>query len=357
MQKCNEIKDLLSLYIDDMLDEEEKAKVSSHLEVCANCKTEYEFLNAIIKSTNKIEEKELPSNFKDCLHEKLIMEKKALKIIKDKRKFRKKLVTYTAIAAALTIIVVQTPIINNLFSNYYTTSNTEDAMDTAVGLLEATPKLEKKSSMSVTQSEEPETNENKLMKSKVKEVDDCVNDKVEVLDEGVYDLQVARDERGILSGRSFMADNSLEDKSLARTYSKLTTNKIFIKVKPENLDRIMLELEHNEKLEYVLDYYLNNNILIIDVLRKDYDDFFSFMKNLKVINDINDKMEDITQKYSDDIKEYENLKNLTLKYESNGNLEELDRAKIKLNDIENQINTMKYYSDKTVIEIDAGLAE
>lgn len=46
--KCNEIKELLSLYIDKMLDESEMKEVEEHLSACAACRKEYDDLSEMI---------------------------------------------------------------------------------------------------------------------------------------------------------------------------------------------------------------------------------------------------------------------------------------------------------------------
>ena len=46
--KCNEIKELLSLYIDGMLDEGERKEVEEHLSACLECRKEYDELSEMV---------------------------------------------------------------------------------------------------------------------------------------------------------------------------------------------------------------------------------------------------------------------------------------------------------------------
>ena len=47
---CENVKELLSLYIDELLCDDERDAVFAHLETCADCRSEYEFLSGIVKT-------------------------------------------------------------------------------------------------------------------------------------------------------------------------------------------------------------------------------------------------------------------------------------------------------------------
>jgi len=49
---CETVKDMLSLYIDNMLCDDEATAVRAHLKACSECKKEYEFLNGIVSAAN-----------------------------------------------------------------------------------------------------------------------------------------------------------------------------------------------------------------------------------------------------------------------------------------------------------------
>ncbi len=49
---CEKVKEMLSLYIDEELCDDEKEAVKVHLEACGACKSEYEFLHGIISAAN-----------------------------------------------------------------------------------------------------------------------------------------------------------------------------------------------------------------------------------------------------------------------------------------------------------------
>lgn len=71
MKSCNEIKELLSFYLDNELHENDRKQVVKHLENCNNCKVELERIKDIIEALNEIENIELPKDFSVNLHQKL----------------------------------------------------------------------------------------------------------------------------------------------------------------------------------------------------------------------------------------------------------------------------------------------
>jgi hypothetical protein len=75
MKKCEDLRELISLYIDGELSGDLLFEFEEHILSCENCKNELEDVKSVIASLNDAPEEDLPSNFKDDLHEKLIKEK------------------------------------------------------------------------------------------------------------------------------------------------------------------------------------------------------------------------------------------------------------------------------------------
>lgn len=69
---CNEVRELLSLYIDDELDKNEKLLVEEHLKVCEECQKELEEYKKIIQALQEIPDEEPPLGYCKRLHEKLL---------------------------------------------------------------------------------------------------------------------------------------------------------------------------------------------------------------------------------------------------------------------------------------------
>lgn len=82
--KCDECMNKISLYIDQMLDEEEEKVIVAHLDLCETCHKEYELLVRMIDLLKPNEETYLPKTFHRDLIKRLKQEQK-VKPIKNKR--------------------------------------------------------------------------------------------------------------------------------------------------------------------------------------------------------------------------------------------------------------------------------
>ena len=60
MEACKGIREKLSLYIDDMLDEQESRMLEEHIKSCEDCRTELEILREMVENCRSLEEKEPP---------------------------------------------------------------------------------------------------------------------------------------------------------------------------------------------------------------------------------------------------------------------------------------------------------
>ena len=105
MKKCEEILELLSLYIDNELDDETSKLVKEHVELCSSCKDELVQLQQVVKMCNEVDEVELPDSFNEVLHQKLKLEHKKMeddkKIIVMRNRILK---TITSVAAIFIVI-------------------------------------------------------------------------------------------------------------------------------------------------------------------------------------------------------------------------------------------------------------
>lgn len=96
---CNEIKDMISLYIDRELEDEEKLLFEKHIEQCENCKKEFEEYKKIINMLQNLTEEEPPKGYCKRLHEKLLNVK-----LQSKANTRSRWIKYSSIAAAFVLI-------------------------------------------------------------------------------------------------------------------------------------------------------------------------------------------------------------------------------------------------------------
>lgn len=127
MKKCDEILELLSLYIDKELDDERVKMVQEHVEACSSCKSELEQLYEVVKLCNDVDEVELPEGFKDVLHQRLNSEKQNIddgkKILIMRSRIMK---TITSVAAVVLVVFAVRGFlnigINNKTAEFYTDS-------------------------------------------------------------------------------------------------------------------------------------------------------------------------------------------------------------------------------------------
>ena len=102
--KCSEIRELLSLYIDNMLEESLIDEVAAHIAACPECKSEYEELIAMTRMLKELPETKLPSDFDRRLHEALSAQtpeaaaENEYQVVKvSKKKWRRKISSICAI--------------------------------------------------------------------------------------------------------------------------------------------------------------------------------------------------------------------------------------------------------------------
>lgn len=107
--KCNECRELLSLYIDQMLDESQAKEIEEHLAVCETCRKEYNELKEMVDLLGQTEMTPVPDAFNFRLKKALKEEKQSMleagilgKPIKKKSKWR----MLTSVAAVFAVGVL-----------------------------------------------------------------------------------------------------------------------------------------------------------------------------------------------------------------------------------------------------------
>ncbi|QXM05731.1 DUF4349 domain-containing protein [Crassaminicella indica] len=114
--RCMEMEEMISLYIDDILDKHTKDMLDKHLKECKECRSEYENLMRQIDLCNKLPMVDLPEGFEDDLHEALLkvneenetLDKKinveSISLKKKNKKFSWKV--FSSIAAVFIILII-----------------------------------------------------------------------------------------------------------------------------------------------------------------------------------------------------------------------------------------------------------
>lgn len=98
---CSRVVDLLSEYIDGMLDDEDKNFIEIHLKECKCCRQEYEILRNIVLNCRMQEEIDLPEDFENDLHKRLEAEKKKRSFISSSFIYR-----HRGVAAVFLVLTV-----------------------------------------------------------------------------------------------------------------------------------------------------------------------------------------------------------------------------------------------------------
>lgn len=124
---CNDVRDNISLYIDDELNEEEKKLMEEHLKKCAECSKELEEYKKIIQMLCELPDEEPPVGYCKRLHEKLLNTKlqekeetvisRVVEMPNKTKNNRFKWIKYGGLAASLALILLVYGLNNNSLMN------------------------------------------------------------------------------------------------------------------------------------------------------------------------------------------------------------------------------------------------
>lgn len=102
---CRVAQELISSYIDDMLDREEARQLEAHIGSCSECRQRFEQMKDVVQMVGTLEEEELPDGFSDRLRSRLEAEQVSKMVYKKHSGFSK-WVKWVGIAAAVAVIVL-----------------------------------------------------------------------------------------------------------------------------------------------------------------------------------------------------------------------------------------------------------
>jgi hypothetical protein len=105
MKACGDIRELMTLYIENDLNKDSNLDFEEHLYNCNSCRLEFEEFKTVIKLCEEINDEEIPDGFSQSLHDKLVIEKQKQdndkKLIYKNKYFK----VITSIAAVLLLVV------------------------------------------------------------------------------------------------------------------------------------------------------------------------------------------------------------------------------------------------------------
>ncbi len=107
-KSCEEVKEMLSPYIDDVLSEAETRNCREHLASCEACRKEYEFLQGLVKTAGNLPSCSLSTSFHEELHDRLLVVAAEKKAAKQKMRLLRQLTSGFAAAAAMVVLSVVT---------------------------------------------------------------------------------------------------------------------------------------------------------------------------------------------------------------------------------------------------------
>lgn len=116
MKKCKEVNELMSLYIDGLLDDEKTREFEEHINNCRACRSELDEMLAVVRMCNDVEEVKVPDDFKSKLHSKLtaVKEEESNKKKSFYVKYRKLIKVCTSAAVLLIVAFAARGLFNEI---------------------------------------------------------------------------------------------------------------------------------------------------------------------------------------------------------------------------------------------------
>lgn len=329
MFDCITEKELISLYIDNELSEEDKIEFENHLLNCESCRQDVSNLTFIVNAVKDINEVELPENFHEEIMNKIKFENKKKVSFFNIQNFKK--FTYAAAILLITVIGVD---LNKKFSENNNLNNinqpTSEETTPDSGLSRMAP-----SSYSLN-NEDLSLEENKNLRQARIESNDILleDDKQESVSKSVNSTYILDEVSWSEYNINILMDNLKEN-----------FDSFIGDITSVSITDIKIEKNFSDKIDYKLTFRIDKDEQV-------YQKLIDIINRNAKINEINQKENNQTEYYkscktslSEKILEQENL---YLNYENALNNE--DKINIQKN-IDNIQNDIQYY-ENILIELD-----
>ncbi|MBQ4515279.1 MAG: zf-HC2 domain-containing protein [Clostridia bacterium] len=220
---CKDACLLLSLYIDDMLSDEEMTQMREHLETCDNCRNEYTLLKGIMDKSANLECPELSPTFASDLHKKLLDEAELIKNGEEEqpkpvfpvKKFR----IYPYIAAGAAAIVISVLAFSNLpDSDSFITENKNEVIESIMPANEQEA-LPEESALPVLETSAPATSDPVQKSALAAKTETKVAE--EIAQEEIVDEPVALVEE---ENAAIKSEDAINDAAVARSMPKMAAD-------------------------------------------------------------------------------------------------------------------------------------
>lgn len=362
---CEKVMEMLSLYIDNELDEQESNEIEKHLRTCEECNREYEDLLAIKKLLSETPQVELPLGFKEELHKKLVEcstednnevidFKEESKKVRSKKRFNWKVLSGIAAGILLTVVSVSSLINNDFETKEYAKMESEkaapqEAMPFNIAMEEA-----KNSDIATGEAPAQEYGEAKMDKA---EMNFTAEDRgVENQKEKTTKNMKIAPEKMIISGYINLQVNDY-DAIYNKIVNKVTSKGGFV----QNSYTSYKDSKANDTQTS-----LKSGGIVLRIPKIEFENMFNDIKPMGTITDENIKSNEITTQYMDILATKDNLKleekklreildntknekeNSELEGELNrvlGEIERLSQQILRLDDLE-ALSTIEVYLDE-----------
>lgn len=336
--RCDKVKELLSFYIDNELDNETSKEIKKHIEVCEECKREYEDLVFIQKLLSETPQVELPQGFKAELHNKLIKCQEAeqtqlidMKEANKKLSNKKKRINWkvlSGLAAGILIMVVSaSSILNNNFLMDKSAKTEQAAPKEAMPFSVSQNEKDEAKSIEKVENGEPQKysmteNNNKDMNITAK------NRSIAPMKEEISeDIENIEDQKIIINGYIHLEVEEYE--AIYENVVNIATNNGGFIQSSSTSSTASIKNDSNDSLK-------EGNI-VVRIPKTKFDSAFNEIMNMGNIIDKNKSFDNITIKYGKAVSKIEELtlEENRLKDEINRieNNEKIAEAKSELNKV------------------------
>lgn len=334
---CIDINEKMSLYIDNLLDDSERALFEQHLSECKSCSETYEMIISNIKMCHMVPEVSLPLGFKEDLHNRLIAEQRK------KKKAQKDWRPYGVVAAAVLVMFISA-IQGQFFNKTESTQDIAKAERSNIGSKwtlanDSDEKLMEKmkgSDMYMADSAVPEMAEAEAEAS--------------AEDTQFYGIQSAKDEKGLVppSTKTFQGHITAHDTSI----DALT---VFLEQFSEYHDNISIHTETQIRSDIPE--------ITIEMPPELFHDYLYFISEYPEITGYQVDIVNYSDMYSDKVAQVTSLEhmlgNMQYDYESKSegidkeNLKvKIDALNIQISEKNNEIQKLLNEASKAYIEIE-----
>lgn len=336
---CIELEELISLYIDDMLDDHTKNIIEKHLQECMSCKTYYEELLTNIHLCQEMESVDVPEDFTEGLHAALLQIKEQdasqnesttqQPLLKRKNK-KMNWKVWSSMAAVLIIFVLSIPFLNN--ARMGSIKNQEMSIHDGADKVEPMAEMAQNAEM---------MDRGMVSEAKI----------------GTAQQRVAEND---VTGYGSSANDETGEMKAEKTDSRKVIQNAFIYLDIENYDEKLEKIIHitnrtggyieNANTQYKNQHKeqpeesLKTGNIVIRIPKDEFMDTVEQIKTLGTVTNFEIQGQDITKVYRDTVNQVENLKiqekRLREIMEKTQNVKEILEVERELTRVRGDINSM-----------------